>query len=169
MRGTRCLRAKAVLAVTALVSAVVASACGPGTAESPTPTPTPPPATDGTTVNVVRLGGLDATVELEVLELDPDAPGAQPVSLLTVSDPQVVEWIVAVLDTAVPLGPRARCPVQVLLRFHLADGTTEEFGYACADGGPPFLRGEQGFWQGMDGAPPAEFEAWLQEQLPPTP
>lgn len=167
MKGTRRSPAKAVLAVMALVTAAVASACSPGTAAPLTPTA--PPATDGTTVNVVRLSGLDTTVELEVLELDPDSPGAQPVPILAVSDPQTIEWMIGVLDTDVPLGPRARCLVQVLLRFHLADGTTQEFGYACADGGPPFLRGEQGFWQGMDGAPPAEFEAWLQEQLPPTP
>jgi hypothetical protein len=55
------------------------------------------------------------------------------------------------------------CIPETTLRFHLADGGVQEFGYSCD--GASFLRGEQDFWRQKDFRPPEQFDQLLQAQL----
>jgi hypothetical protein len=122
-------------------------------------------------VNPVEQAGLRDTVKIEVLEFARWAPGNQPyVERLALTDAQVLEQLVEALDTGLRKGLKVQCIPEYTLRFHLQDGTVQEFGYSC--GQVSFLRGEQGFWQGEDYRPPRSFDDLLQGQLalhPPEP
>ena len=133
----------------AFLAALLITSCGPAT-------PVDEPAQDGT-VNLVEQAGLDKTVAIEIAvlaagmsgESGAEAPGY--VSQLTITDPGLVDQIVAALDTALELGPKARCPNGYELRFHQEDGTVQTFGYACGSrwsglpaGGTGFLAGPAG-------------------------
>jgi serpin B len=145
------------------LTAILITSCRPAT-------PINEPAQDGS-VSFVEQAGLDQTVAIEIAvlttetagESGAEAPGY--VSLLTITDHGLVKQIVSALDVALELGPRARCPNGYELRFHLEDGAVQTFGYACGPGGPAFLRGGQGFWQGQQVTPPDEFNTIVQEQL----
>jgi hypothetical protein len=115
-------------------------------------------------VNPVELSGLEKTVKIEVLEFARWATGSQPyVERLTLIDDQVLESMVEVLDTDLEKGLKVECIPEYRLRFHLEDGTVQEFGYSC--GQASFLRGKQDFWQQEDYLPPQGFDDLLQEQL----
>ncbi len=119
-------------------------------------------------INVVEQAGLIHTVKIEILELDLEPTSTtidQYVHRLTITNPQVIDQIVAALDMDLQLGPRARCPAQYRLHFHMDDGTMEPLGYACNSENLSFLRGEQNFWQGQDVMPPTQFNEFIQEQV----
>jgi putative hemolysin len=143
--------------------------CGPGeTARATGTSDTPVPET---WINLVELAGLVDTVDIEILE-SAAVEFSGYVHRLTVSDPDVVARIVAALDVPIQLRPvveDALCPGWYLLRFRLADGVVQEFGYGCDAGDTSALRGLQGFWQGQDAEPPAQFSLLIQEQLATSP
>jgi putative hemolysin len=144
--------------------------CGPAEQAGevqPTAEPTIVP-TAAMAVNPVQQAGLDNTVEIEILELNMDASTSY-ISRLTISDPDVVAQIVAVLDADLPLGPRLRCPDWYRLRFYLADGSMQEFGIGCSAESPTFLHGGQDFWQDQDGAIPPQLAPLIQAQLAAAP
>ena len=117
-------------------------------------------------VNVVREAGLEQTVKIEILELDlaSDSPThGEYVERLAIEEPQLLDQILASLDADVQVAPKVACIPEIILRFHLADGGVQEFGYSCS--GASFLRGEQDFWQEKDYRPPAQFDGLLQAQL----
>jgi len=117
-------------------------------------------ATEKIAINIVDEAGLAQTQKITVLKLDPDAPVShQPMNFI--SEPAVVAEILASLNSDVHLMPRARCPAPFTLRFHLADGTFQEIGYACELQTPSFLRGDQDFWHGKDALAPDGFNALL--------
>jgi putative hemolysin len=146
--------------------------CGPGEgggAQS-TDEPTSAPAEEAW-VNVVEQAGLDGAVEIEILELNVEAATGY-VHRLTISDPEIVAQIVAALDVKVqlrPVVPGALCPAWYMLRFRMADGSAQAFGYGCYAGDASVLRGEQDFWQGRDAEPPAWFSDLIREQLAAAP
>jgi hypothetical protein len=120
-------------------------------------------------VNVVEQAELDETIKIELLELDlaSDSPTqGEYVVRLAIEDPQLLDQIVAALDTDLQVAPKVACIPETTLRFHLADGGVQEFGYSCS--GASFLRGEQDFWRGKDFRPPEQFDALLQVQLATT-
>jgi putative hemolysin len=140
--------------------------CGPeeeeGEAQSvdePTSTPVPE-----VWVNPAELAGLGDTVEIEILELNTEAATGY-VHRLTISDPDVVDWIVSALDVDLNLGPRVRCPAWYTLRFRLSDGEVQELGLGCNAENPTFVRGGQDFWQGQDAEPPLQLSMLIQERL----
>jgi hypothetical protein len=115
-------------------------------------------------LNPVEQAGLKDTIVIEVLELARWAPGNQPyVERLTLTEAQVLESMVEALDTDLAKGLKVECIPEYTLRFHLEDGTVQEFGYSC--GQASFLRGKQDFWQQEDYVPPQPFDDLLQEQL----
>jgi hypothetical protein len=117
-------------------------------------------------VNVVKQAGLDQTTTIELLELDmaSDSPTrGEYVERVAIADPQLLDEILAALDTDLQVAPKVACIPDYTLRFRLADGAMQEFGYSCDSA--PFLRGEQGFWKGKDFVPPEQFDALLQAQL----
>lgn len=115
-------------------------------------------------VNPVEQARLELTKKIEVLGFDSSVTGAQPYTLrLTIADTQAIERLVLALDADLERGLKVQCIPEYVLRFHLEDGTLQEFGYSCDQ--VSFLRGEQDFWQGEDYRPPAEFDVLLQEQL----
>jgi hypothetical protein len=120
-------------------------------------------------VNVVEEAGLDGATRLEILELDlaSDSPTqGEYVERLIIEDPQLLDQLIAALDTDLQVTPKVACIPENILRFHLAGGGLQEFSYSCS--GVSFLRGEQEFWQGRDYRPPAQFDALLQAQLATT-
>jgi hypothetical protein len=120
-------------------------------------------------VNVVEQAGLEGTTRLEILELDlsSDSPTqGEYVERLAIEDPQLLDQILAALDTELEVAPKVACIPETTLRFHLADGRVQEFGYTCS--GASFLRGEQDFFQEKDYCPPEQFDALLQAQLATT-
>jgi putative hemolysin len=143
--------------------------CGPGeTARATGTSDTPVPET---WINLVELAGLADTVDIEILE-SAAVEFSGYVHRLTISDPDVVARIVAALDVEIQLRPvveDALCPGWYLLRFRLADGVVQEFGYGCDAGDTSVLRGVQGFWQGQDAEPPVQFSMLIQEQLAASP
>ncbi len=149
-----------------MLSVLILGGCASITVQ-PTESPTAAPP-EVAHINVVEQAGLTAAVEIEVLEWDLDSPSSYS-HRLTITDSQVVARMVAALDTDLQLGPRARCPAWYTLRFHLADGTVQELGYACDPQNPTFLRGGQDFWQGQDVEPPGRFNEVVQEQLAASP
>ena len=159
-------RALSIWTLLAFLAALLITSCGPVT-------PVDEPVQDGK-VNLVEQAGLDQTIAIGIAiltggmsgESGAEAPGY--VSQLTITDPGLVDQIVAALDTVLELGPKARCPNGYELDFHLEDGTVQTFGYACGPGGPAFLRGGQDFWQGQQVTPPDLFNTLVQEQLAST-
>jgi len=131
---------------------VLVSACAPPV--------TPEPAAQ--TLNVVEVAGLWETVKIEVYTIDPDR--REQTTVADQTDPATIQQIIASLDTNLPLGLRTKCPARYGLRFHLRDGTTQEFGYSCGDGGD-FLRGEQEFWQVLEVIPPETFHRLIAEEM----
>ena len=131
--------------------------------EQPTEVPIPTP-TEESHINVVEQAGLAHTMEIELLELDPNPPSSYTYKL-TIIEPQVIEQVIGALDMDLQLGPRARRPAQYAVRFFLNDDTMQEFGYTYDPENPSFLRGDQDFWEGQDAEPSAEFNRLLQEQL----
>jgi hypothetical protein len=134
-------------------------------------------ATVPSKVNIVAQAGLIQTVKVEIYEtvretLTPEAEGrpavvqAQVFHRLTVTDSETIGWIVATLDTIVPLGPRARVPTPFVLQFHLNDGTIKSLGYARGGEDPAILRvdGLRSLNR-QDAEPPAEFEGLIGELL----
>ena len=121
--------------------------------------------------NPVEQAGLERTNKIEVLEFARWVTGNQPyVERLTLTDAEVLESMVEALDTGLAKGLKVACIPEYTLRFHLEDGTVQEFGYSC--GQTSFLRGKQEFWQQDDYRPPQAFDDLLQEQLalhPPAP
>ena len=85
-----------------------------------------------------------------------------------ITDPKVIDQIVAALDRELPLGPLARCSTAHMLRFHLDDGTVQSIGYGCDPENPSTLRGGQSFWGGQQVEAPGEFNELLQTQLAST-
>ena len=144
--------------------------CGPGGAVRATGAPADTPMPE-TWINLVDLAGLADTVDIEILE-SAAAKFSGYVHRLTISDPDTVAQIVAALDVQIRLRPAvedARCPGWYLLRFRLTSGAVQEFGYGCAAGDASVLRGLQGFWQGLEAEPPAQFSMLIQEQLAASP
>jgi hypothetical protein len=120
-------------------------------------------------VNVVREAGLDQTARIELLELDlaSDSPTqGEYVERLVIQDPQLLDPIVAALDTDLQVTSIVACIPEYTLRFHLADGRLQEFSYSC--GGASFLRGKQEYLRGKDFRPPQKLDALLQAQLATT-
>jgi hypothetical protein len=120
-------------------------------------------------VNVVREAGLEQTVKIEILELDlvSDSPTyGEYVERLAIEDAQLLDQILDALDTDLQVAPKVACIPEIILRFQVADGGVQEFGYSCS--GASFLRGEQDFWQEKDYRPPAQFDGLLQAQLATT-
>jgi hypothetical protein len=116
-------------------------------------------------VNVVQEAGLEQTVKIEILELDlaSDSPThGEYVERLAIEDPQLLDQILASLDTDLQVAPIVACIPETTLLFHLADGGVQEFHYSCD--GASFLRGEQDFWRGKDFRPPEQFQALLRAQ-----
>jgi hypothetical protein len=117
-------------------------------------------------VNLVWEAGLEQTVKIEILELDlaSDSPThGEYVERLAIEDPQLLDQILASLDTDLKVAPKVACIPEATLRFHLADDRVQEFGYSCS--GASFLRGEQDFWRQKDFRPPEQFDRLLQAQL----
>ena len=124
--------------------------------------------TQGEQINPVEQASLRDTVKIEVMEFDPDrAEGTSPyVQLLTITDTQILDQLLAALDANLQLALKVECIPEYELHFHLQDDTVQEFGYSCH--GATFIRGEQGFWEGEDHDPPERFDALVQEQLAAT-
>jgi hypothetical protein len=121
-------------------------------------------AVTGGRINPVEQAGLDDTIKIEILEFARWATGSQPyVERLTLTDAQVLEAMVEALDTDLEKGLKVECIPEYRLRFHLEDGTVQEFGYSC--GQVSFLRGKQDFWQQEDYRPPQSFHDLFQDQL----
>jgi putative hemolysin len=144
--------------------------CGPGEEVGVTDAPADTLVPE-TWINLVELAGLAETVDIEILE-SAAVEFSGYVHRLTISAPDVVARIVAALNVEIRLRPvveDARCPGWYLLRFRLTDGAVQEFGYGCDAGDTSVLRGLQGFWQGQDAEPPAQFSMLIQEQLAASP
>jgi hypothetical protein len=124
--------------------------------------------TPGQRINPVEQASLRDTVKIEVMEFDPDrAEGTSPyVQLLTITDTQILDQLLDVLDTNIEVTLKVECIPEYELHFHLQDDTVQEFGYSCH--GATFIRGAQGFWEGEDYYPLARFDRLLQEQLAAT-
>lgn len=121
------------------------------------------------TVNLMRAAGLEQTSSLEILELDLDSDSptsGEYVERVVISDPQLLDQVLAALDTDLQATPIVACIPEYTLRFRSADGGIQEFSYSCD--GASFLRGKQDFWQGKDFRPPEQFDALLQAQLATT-
>jgi hypothetical protein len=111
-------------------------------------------------VNVVREAGLASTVAVEINE-QANKPGMDRLRQGTITDPATIAQLVKALDRRLPLGPLVDCLPEYRLRFRLADGKAEEFGYFCK-GGASFLQGSQPFWRHKQIQPPAEFDELMQ-------
>jgi hypothetical protein len=123
--------------------------------------------TRGERVNPVEQANLRDTVKIEVLELNTWEPADEPyVHQLTISDSGILDGLIDALDTNLPVALKVACIPEYELRFHLADGTLQTFGYSCY--GASFIRGKQTFWQGEDYYPAERFDTLLQEQLAAT-
>jgi hypothetical protein len=122
----------------------------------------------GERINPVEQASLRGTVKIEVMEFDPDrAEGTFPyVQLLTITNTQILDQLLDALDANLQTTLKVECIPEYELHFYLRDGTVQEFGYSCY--GATFIRGQQGFWEGEDYAPPERFDALLQEQLAAT-
>jgi len=121
------------------------------------------------TVNLMRAAGLEQTSSLEVLELDLDSDSltsGEYVERVVISDPQLLDQVLAALDTDLQATPIVACIPEYTLRFRSADGGIQEFSYSC--GGASFLRGGQEFLRGKDFSPPEQFDALLRAQLATT-
>jgi hypothetical protein len=121
------------------------------------------------TVNPMRAVGLEPTSSLEVLELnlDSDSPtSGEYVERAVISDPQLLDQVLAALDTDPQATLIVVCIPEYILRFRSSDGGIEEFSYSC--GGASFLRGGQEFLRGKDFSPPEQFDALLRAQLATT-
>ena len=120
-------------------------------------------------VNPVEEAGLAGTTQIDILELDLDSNSAthgEYVARVTIVEPELVNQMVAALDTDLVVAPKLSCIPEYTLRFQKEVGNVQEFGYSC--GGASFLRGEQAFWQGQDFFPAEAFDALLGEQLAAT-
>jgi hypothetical protein len=111
-------------------------------------------------INVVRETGLTATTAVEISE-QANRPGMDRLRQGTLTDPAAIEQLVKALDRRLPLRPLTECLSQYRLRFRLADGTSEDFGYFC-ESGSSFLRGSQPFWKQLQIQPPTEFDELMQ-------
>jgi hypothetical protein len=111
-------------------------------------------------IDVAREARLASTTAIEISE-QANKPGMDRLRQGAVTDPATIDQLVKSLDRRLPLGPLTECLPQYRLRFRLADGTTEEFGYFC-EGGASFLGGSQPFWKSQQIQPPAEFDALMQ-------
>jgi heat shock protein HslJ len=121
------------------------------------------------TVNLMRAAGLEQTSSLEVLELDlnSDSPtSGEYVERVVISDPQILDQVLAALDTDLQATPIVACIPEYTLRFRSAEGGIQEFSYSC--GGASFVRGGQEFLRGKDFSPPEQFDALLRAQLATT-
>jgi hypothetical protein len=115
----------------------------------------------------VERAGLRDTVEIEVMELNTWEPGDEPyVHRLTVTDAEAVDALVSALDASLRVALKVECIPEYELRFHLADGTVQGFGYSCH--GATFIRGEQDFWEEEDYHPPDQFDALVRQHLAAT-
>ena len=144
--------------------------CGPReqAAESVIATPPTSSLLPSAPINVVELTGLRDTTEIEILEFAmADVSGFA--HRATISDAGAVASLVTALDVDIQLGPRARCPTTYVVRFVLSDGSVIDLGYGCGVEALPILRGEQDFWQGMDGQAPDGFSVLIQEELAAAP
>lgn len=146
-------RATAVRRVVSLVIGLALAGCGSG---SPS----------GQSINLTEAAGLTDTVAIEIVMLpEPDQPADAPEELIAeIGADEQVRQLIAALDTDLPLTPRALCLERYRLRFVQPDGEVVSFGYSC-NGDEAFLRGDQGYWRGMDVLPPSDFEAVLSEYL----
>lgn len=113
-------------------------------------------------VNPVAAAGLEQAVAIEILELLESDAAIEYQARWTIDQPDEVAELVSALDTELTLGPLARCIEQYRLRFRLADGSVEEFGYFCGDDGA-FLRGTQEFWALQQATPPQRFQRLMEE------
>jgi putative hemolysin len=144
--------------------------CGPReqAVDSVIATPPASPLAPDAPINVVELAGLRDTTEIQILEFAmADVSGLA--QRATISDAGVIARLVAALDVDIPLDPRARCPTTYVVRFVLSDGSVVDLGYGCGAEAIQILRGEQGFWQGLDGRAPDGFSVLIQEQLAAAP
>ena len=116
----------------------------------------------GGNLNVARAASLSKAALLEILEGD----GTSYVSRRIIAEPSAIQALAGTIDSALPLGPRARCVGQYLLRFQGADGQVQEFEYYCQSG-TSFLRGGQAYWRGLQVVPPAGFDAAVRVLLAP--
>jgi serpin B len=152
-----------ILALVLILSAPFLSGCGPAAG----PAAAAP-------INVVEQARLEQTVAIEIWARtsmvggETDTPKDEYTPRLEITDPSVIEQIVAALDVDLEPGPLAECTSAYQLRFRLADDTVQEFAYSCETGGASFLRGEQAFWNGQQITPPARFDHLIQEQLAST-
>jgi hypothetical protein len=116
-------------------------------------------ATGDQALNLVTKANLSEVQRIEVFKQvvgGADGLGEATIELLgNITDAATVQKIVSTLDTELPLITRVRCPVDRILMFHRADGSTYSVGYGCEMEGGDFLRGDEAYWYGKDlGAPP---------------
>ena len=131
-------------------------------------------------VNVVQEAGLAQTVALDILKLN-TPPSDEPYShLMSISDEQMLDRIIAALDVPIWTFWQEDCTTPYKLHFHLADGRVQEFEYharwdrttewdfveRCHPNQDSILRGDQEFLVAGDGGvPPGTFDALIKERI----
>ena len=134
-------------------------------------------------INVVQEAGLAQTVALDILKLNTE-PSDEPYShLMTISNEQMLDQIIAALDVPIWTCQQPDCITPYKLHFHLADGSVQEFDYharwdrctwfdfgeRCHPNRDSILRGDQEFLVAGDGGtPPTTFDALIKEQIAST-
>jgi hypothetical protein len=109
---------------------------------------------------------LNLTNQIDVINLlHPPAQGADAMGPLAITDPVVIEKIVASLDQNLELRARSDCKSVFVLRFQLSDGRHQEFEYGCDPGKPDFLRGFQELWRGQEALTPIDFNELMAPYL----
>ena len=131
-------------------------------------------------INVVQEAGLAQTVALDILKLN-TKPSDEPYShLMTISDEQMLDQIIAALNVPIWTFYQEDCTTPYKVHFHLADGSVQEFDYharwdrctwfdfgeTCHPNQDSILRGDQQFLiAGDGGVPPGTFDALIKEQI----
>jgi putative hemolysin len=134
-------------------------------------------------VNIVQEAGLAQTVALDILKLNTE-PSDEPYShLMTISDEQELDQIIAALDVPIWTLWQEDCTTRYKLHFRLADGSVQEFDYhakwerctwfdfgeRCHPNQESILRGDQEFLVAGDGGrPPGTFDGLIKEQIAST-
>jgi hypothetical protein len=125
-------------------------------------------------INVVERLGLDRTVKIEIVEtvlgetVDEDglvAVSVEAVSRLISDDPQVIDQLVAMLDTEHRFVGRALFHPSLELRFRLDGGTVHTLIFSSGGDNPSVLRGDPHIWEGRDIRPSADFGALIDTLL----
>ena len=104
------------------------------------------------TINVAQSAGLTDATRVDLSRYNFATQEYEPIA--AIDDRAVVEQFASLLDLPIPLTERVDCTPIFRLAFRLG-GETAEFGYICRDDSN-LIRGEQGFWQSLDGAAPIQ-------------